>query len=212
MISKIEIGDIKSFWKVANNILGRNKIANNITNHIDHTKLKDFSNELNIHFSTVGQKIHKSTNKTSYLHKNGATVKDSCVLSEVTEQEMIQHINKLKCNSSFGIDRISNEFLKTNSKVLAVPLTYLYNRCLDEGIFLDELKCAIIVPLYKGGDKANFNNYRLVSIISSIGRLFEKILKLQITTFLEKFNIIHKSQYGFQKGKGTMDAVTWFLT
>ena len=64
-------------------------------------------------------------------------------------------------------------------------------------------KIAKIVPVYKSGDKNDLNNYRPISILSSLSKIFEKIVYTRLIKFLDKFNILDSSQYGFRKKRTT---------
>ena len=208
LLSMVKQGDSKNFWKIANSILGRNKIVRNG----DVNENLNLANKFNDHFANVGANIHKRINKVLFRPIKDKVIKESCVLSHITESEMLQYIHKLKNNKSPGIDNIPNEVLKINGKILAQPLGHLFNSMLDEGLFPNVLKRAVVVPLHKGGDKENLNNYRPITLISSISNLMEKILKCQITAFLTKHNVINAKQYGFQEKKSTVDAIAELLT
>jgi len=71
----------------------------------------------------------------------------------------------------------------------------------------DLFKISSVTPIFKKGDTNVINNYRPISMISNIAKIFEKIIKDRLVTFLESNNYIHQSQYGFQKGKGTDQAI-----
>lgn len=74
----------------------------------------------------------------------------------------------------------------------------------------DCLKTATISPIIKSGETKDINNYRPISIISSVGKIIEKAIKIQLTDFLEKCNIIHKNQFGFRKDCSTQHAIFEF--
>ena len=63
------------------------------------------------------------------------------------------------------------------------------------------MKTAVARPIYKSGNKNEINNYRPISIMPSIEKVFEEILVNRLTSFIEKYKIIDRRQYGFQKGK-----------
>ena len=67
------------------------------------------------------------------------------------------------------------------------------------GIFPDSLKISKVVPLYKKGDDSNLSNYRPISLLLSIYKIFVKVLLEQLTTYLDNNNLIHNHQYGFRK-------------
>ena len=78
-------------------------------------------------------------------------------------------------------------------------LSLLFNRCINQGLFLDEFKNAKIKPLYKYDSKNDILHFRPISILPQISKYFEKIIKFRLVDFLNKYSIIYKSQYGFRK-------------
>ena len=83
------------------------------------------------------------------------------------------------------------------------PLTVIINQMLNVGIFPDSLKISKVIPIYKKNDNTIFSNYRPISLLPSISKIFEKIILEQITTYLDSNNLIHKHQYGFRKNHST---------
>ena len=67
------------------------------------------------------------------------------------------------------------------------------------GIFPDQLKILKVLPLYKKDDDSNFSNYRPISLLPSIYKIFEKAILEQITNYLDINNLIKNRQYGFKK-------------
>lgn len=74
---------------------------------------------------------------------------------------------------------------------------------MESGTFPDKLKLSIVKPLYKKGDKDLIENYRPITLIPVLSKVFEKILHEKLMCFFNKYDIINKNQYGFQKGKST---------
>ena len=70
------------------------------------------------------------------------------------------------------------------------------------------MKLADVIPLHKSKEKHIANNYRPISLISSIAKVLEKIIYKRIITFINKCAILAKDQYGFRKNKSTKDALT----
>ena len=77
------------------------------------------------------------------------------------------------------------------------------NQMLHSGIFPDALKVSKVIPLHKKNDKQLFLNYRPISLLPSISKIFEKVILLQLTEYLDKNNILHQNQYGFRKSHST---------
>lgn len=83
----------------------------------------------------------------------------------------------------------------------------MINKCFSSGIFPKSLKTGLIKPIFKNGDISKMENYRPITRISTISKIFEKILKCRLIKFFNKHNIISENQYGFRDGKSTEDAI-----
>ena len=101
------------------------------------------------------------------------------------------------------MDEIFNKTLKVLKNEIAAPLTVIINQMLYTGIFPDALKVSKVIPLYKKDDKQLFSNYRPISLLPSISKIFEKVILIQLTEYLNNNNILHKNQYGFRKHYST---------
>ena len=71
------------------------------------------------------------------------------------------------------------------------------------GVFPDDLKIAKVIPLYKSGDSSLFTNYRPISLLPASSKVFERLIYNRLHSFLEKYNILFTSQYGFRKQSST---------
>ena len=67
------------------------------------------------------------------------------------------------------------------------------------GVFSDLLKIARVVPIFKMRDKKLVENCRPISILSSISKVLEKLLKFRILSFLNKHDVFYNRQNGFRK-------------
>ena len=79
----------------------------------------------------------------------------------------------------------------------------MFNLSLRTGIFPDDWKFARVTPIYKSEDKTLCENYRPISVISNIAKIFEKLVCRQLNTFLNNNNIIVKNQSGFRRNHST---------
>ena len=131
--------------------------------------------------------------------------KPNCNLKfhSVTVDNVSRIIDSLKPKTSSGVDSISNKLIKYVKDVILEPLTVIINQMLNLGIFPDLLKISKVIPIYKKNDNTIFSNYRPISLLPSISKVFEKIILDQITTYLDSNNLIHKHQYGFRKNHST---------
>lgn len=128
----------------------------------------------------------------------------TCILPE----EVLTELLKLNIHKSSGLDGISPNILKMSATVIYESLTHIFNLSLCTGNFPSKLKLARVTPLYKSGDIADMNNYRPISVLPSLSKLFEKIVYAQIYEYLIKYKLIHPNQSGFRSKHSCVTALT----
>ena len=121
----------------------------------------------------------------------------------LTTDEVLSEINKLDHTKS--TTGISISLLKDNSDICAPILTNIFNSCIKNGVFPDQLKLADITPIFKSVDSMAKKNYRPVSILNSVSKLFEKLIQKQLNPFFDD----KLSEYlcGYRKGNSTQYAL-----
>ena len=87
----------------------------------------------------------------------------------------------------------------------------LFNKCFEEGNFPKSFKIASITPLHKEGDKGRPENYRPISLLPIIGKIFEFLIFDRIKNYIEKFKIPQVNQIGFRSNHNTTDAIVSLL-
>ena len=110
-------------------------------------------------------------------------------------------------NKNCNVNCISIKVFKQCKIILGSVLCALINKSFDQGYFPSSLKIARVIPLHKGGDKRLVNNYRPISILPTISKIFEKIVYIQTYSFLEKYHILSPNQFGFRSNKSTTKAI-----
>ena len=86
-------------------------------------------------------------------------------------------LKKIKASKAPGLDKISGKLLiAAAGDSIIEPLMYLFNLVLNTGIFPDDMKLAKVTPIYKSGERTNCGNYKLISIISVVAKILEKII------------------------------------
>ena len=124
--------------------------------------------------------------------------KYSIFLEPVTEKEIHDIIKSLK-DGAPGHDEIIAHIMKCCSHHIELPLVHTCNLSLNEGIFPQEMKLANVKSLFKSGESILFNNYRPVSLLCVLSRVFERVMYSHISNFLERFKILIRNQFGFCK-------------
>jgi hypothetical protein len=150
---------------------------------------------------------NKSENYMSYMSKvfDSPFPRNETVKTTNTEIEKI--IVSLKASTTHGYEGISNTILKASKNFISVPLSYLCNRVLFEGIYPDRLKYAEIIPVFKKGEKCDLSNYRPISILTSFSKIFEKVMYTRLIWHLNKYKILSNHQFGFRTNRGTDNAI-----
>ena len=159
--------------------------------------LTSFSPQL---LMTLIIKLFPLTKLKDYL--NGSIV-NSFFLTSVNHKELESLIKEMNTPKSVGPYNISTNIFKLSCSVLSKPLIKLINFSFSEGTFPNLLKFANVTPVFKKGDNLDYNNYRQISLISSIGKLIEKIVHKRLYSFLEKNSLLFKQQYGFRNKLST---------
>ena len=165
-----------------------------------------YDTKLLIYFVSIGGSVGNSqSNIMNDAFHTYLTDKPNCTLkfklTNVTE--IIDIMNKLKLKSNSGVDDLSTKVIKHIQEIIAGPLTIIINQMLNTGIFPDSLKISKVLPLFiKDNDKL-FSNYRPISLLPSILKIFEKVIFNQMSEYFENNDLIFKNQYGFRKNHST---------
>ena len=91
---------------------------------------------------------------------------------EITEDEVLAELKNFKANKGFGQDNISRKFLKDSSYVIVSTLTNIFNHSLKMEKFPDEWALARDSPIFKAGLKTELGNYRPISVLSAVSKIF----------------------------------------
>lgn len=126
----------------------------------------------------------------------------------VTKSQISDVIKKLKARKAPGIDGVNNKCLKYLPKKSLKFLTVIFNSCLKQGYFPLDFKKAKIIPVRKPNKPADSpSSYRPISLLSSIGKIFEKIINEKLLFFIESSGIFPNHQFGFRKEHNTVQSL-----
>ena len=131
---------------------------------------------------------------------------------EVTQREILDHIDSLSNSAAFGIDTISNQLLKHAKYLISRVLVSICNNCLKKSIFPECWKVGKINALHKKGSKTDVSNYRPVTILPSLSKLLEKVIFKRLYSHFEHFKLFDPRQYGFRKNHSTTLAIIDYIT
>ena len=123
--------------------------------------------------------------------------------------ELQAEINKLDATKSSMSDGIPTKLLKNYSYICNRPILNIINYGIRNAIFDDDLKLANITPTHKKDDITDKNNYRPISILPTVSKLFERIIQNQIVFFI--VNTLNHHLCGYRKGFSTQHAIISLL-
>ena len=207
--------NIKKTWETLNKLMGKEHHKTKINNIIYENKIldsaTDISEAFNRFFSNVASDLESKLppsqiNPMQFMKGNFP----ESIEAPVANLDIVFKVIKSLPNKSASLHDFSPIVVKENIHLLAHPLCLLFNQSINTGKFPQSLKLARITPLYKKGPKHDINNYRPISQLNIFSKIFEKIMKYFLVDFLEKKQIIHPAQFGFQKGKSTLHALIRF--
>ena len=204
--------DISKTWKTINDILNRTDNKKDFPKHfvINEAIVKDrnlIANEFNKYFVEIGTRLAEDIDRPSGVtfesYFNHLNVTSEFKFQTVNEEIVLKVIDNLKPKTSYGTDMISNKLLKHVKNELLNPITNLINQTLSTGKFPKLLKIAKISPIFKKGDDTLLSNYRPVSVLPSVSKVFEKVIYNQIYEYFTDKKLLYNSQYGFRKNHST---------
>ena len=214
----------KKFWEFYSSVIklkNDNKNDDDIRLKLNDTLLTnkaDIANEFNNFFSDLKANViiddKECSNFIFHQFKDmNINIEKQFNFSLTSEDQLIKLVNQLDTNSSAGVSNIPTKFFKACVSVIAPLLVMFFNDCLILEKIPDEWKCAIVLPLYKNkGDKNDINNYRGISILSPIVKIFERILSKQITNYFNCNQLLYMGQHGFRSDHSCETAVHEIVT
>ena len=127
----------------------------------------------------------------------------------VTSEDVFKILNKLNPRKATGYDNIPPKLLRICARSICAPLAELVNMSLTQCVFPDALKYANVSPIYKKEDNMNKKNYRPVSVLPCISKLFEQVMVTQLTTYFDGIFSPHVS--GFRAGHSCETVLLRFI-
>ncbi|KAL1452280.1 hypothetical protein WDU94_006566 [Cyamophila willieti] len=164
--------------------------------------------ELNTHFTTCPVQLDADT-KASTLQRIFSISKPNCTefkFAEVSSKDVLDVISSIKSNA-IGDDGISIKFIKVISCSVVPVLTHIYNASLNSGVFPDKWKCSRVTPLPKVKSPSSVNDYRPISILPALSKVFERLVYVQVNKYLLENSLLNPLQSGFRAGHSTSSAL-----
>lgn len=159
--------------------------------------------------SNLASKIDNSHNDAACVvgsHSISA-YPNSMAIFETDNEEIEKVILNLNSASAVGCDGISTVLVKSARHILIPIMCHIFNLVFTTGVFPSVFKTGLVHPIYKGGTRDRVDNYRPISVLTTLSKILEKIINNRLLSYLQAQNIIAENQYGFRSGRSTEDAV-----
>ena len=207
-------GNMRSVYQIINNMLGKgvsrvcNRISINGSIETDGEKIANafaeyFENEpLRIQTNIVP---YNAEDMLSFIPLNN----NSCFFIPTNEWEVCDILTSIK--GSNGLKDIPVKFLKLSPFIFSTFIADIYNLSLQTAEYPDLFKVARIVPVFKSGNKVLIENYRPISVLPILNKIFEKLTFKRMYSFITRYKLLSKSQFGFRVGSNTERAVLNFI-
>ena len=187
-------------------------------------KKKSFADKIFSHVSTDSEKLQIVNNFNDFFANIGNTLADqlpaatsaplfpsdhiqqSLYLFPPTIHEISKIIMNLKLTTTSS-DIMPIKLLKKFCNILVFPITHMIGNSIQKGVFPNELKLARISPIHKEGSYSEPSNFRPISSLLYLSKVYEKFFSLRLLKFCNKYSVISPNQYGFQNGLSTSDAL-----
>ena len=208
--------NLRKVWTIIKQVVNKNK-SNNISDQFIMNDRKEtdpnmIANGFNNYFANIGPTLASKicTDNVSHCDFILQGINASLFLEPTNDTEIKLIIGQLKEGAS-GRDGIMPKHIKCVSESIAHPLTRMANLSFEQGVFPEELKLAIITPIYKAKDPMLFNNYRPISLLSVFPKILERLMYNRLLRFINRYNFFNKYQFGFRNKHSTFMALIILL-
>ena len=201
-------GNGRKTWQTIDNALHRksNRISPNAI-LIDGdicTNKENMANAFNKYFANICTTIQAPNDNvishTSYLN---TPVHSTFKFKTINNATTLQYLSNLTNSYSCGHDNINNTLLKSISNEISNCITLIINQSISTGSYPENLKLAKVVPIFKKNDKLEINNYRPISVLPVISKVFENVMHTQLLEYFTENNLLSSQQYGFRPNRST---------
>ena len=136
------------------------------------------------HFVTVGERLAGQmpcgdNSPTAHIPKTSSIFQ----LKPVTEGQVLKLLHKLINGKYTGLHNIPNRVLKESVDPIGPSFTFIFNFSVMSRAFADDLKMAKVTPAFKRGDGDDLGNYRPISVLPTVDRIFEKLVYDQMYSY-----------------------------
>ena len=170
------------------------------------------ANHFNDYFSTIGSTLGDSLagDDARALEYIWVTGQLAHFMFPTHSEEVIEVMSSLP-NKSSAQDIVPTFIYKYLKNRISPVVSNLFNLSISTGVFPNSLKIARVFPIFKSGNRSHVTNYRPISILCILSKMFKKLMYRRLMAYLDRFALLNDNQFGFRKLRGTSDAILEFL-
>ena len=209
--------DIRNTWKTIKNAMNVSSNASNISeirwNNASSNTSAGVAGIFNNFFSSIGKNLSQNIPPSSKRFSDFLDTPNSKTIffEPAYKEEITKIVANLKEGKSPGHDGINNLLLKNILPQIVDPLVHIINISLTTGLVPNYMKIAKVIPIYKKGQKDDVSNYRPISLLTLISKIFERIIYIRTVNFFKKSDIFSNFQFGFRENHSTTHALLSFV-
>lgn len=193
--------EVRTLWKAMSVVTGDSKRRS-------RTIPCDLTPDIfNSHFLSVADSIapptgctqqHACTNTLINFCRGKLAGSATFSIPSIAVYEVGKFIEKMPNKKSAGFDEISPKILKLSLPYIVESLTHIYNLCISNGTFPDQLKIAKVTPIPKSKEVSDINNYRPISVLPILSKPLERHVHKHLLQHLDSHDLIYPLQSGFR--------------
>jgi hypothetical protein len=211
--------DSKKTWDTIKSVLNLKQSKSDfphffMINDVKVCNKSQIAQHFNTFFTSIGPQLASkinSSNKLSFHTYLKGNINSRFTFIDVSPEEVSKTIRKMKSKTSTDVNELSMNLIKEITISLSFPLSKIINQSFHTGIFPEPLKIAKVIPIYKQDDIHSLNNYRPISILPVLSKIFERIVFNQLYEYFQHHKLFYISQHGFRKLHSTETATLEFI-
>ena len=189
----------KAYWSILKRFLNKLKIPEIpplIENNVFITDFKTKATIFNEFFSNQCTTCENGSFLPVFNYRTPTRLKN-IIFSAADLSRIIKNLNP---NKSHGHDNLSIRMLQLCGDSIIPPLTILFQSAIEAGHFPDSWKKANVTPIHKKQSKNIVKNYRPISLLPILGKVFEKVIYNNLFKHLQSNKLLSENQSGFRSG------------
>jgi len=180
--------DSKMLWSTLRKVLPNKTDLSCINSIVDNGELlnnpEDIANSFNSYFANIGASLASVFPPTDKDQDDSAKPANRFRFSNVSADEIYKQLSRMPSGKATGLDDISPRLLKAGARHISQPIAYIMNLGLQRGVVPDKWKQSRVTPIFKDGDRSATCNYRPISVIPAIMKVYESVIHQQFYKYI----------------------------